>query len=161
VNNTIQHNINQLIIKKIKTYCAAKERCIDDVVRKLKTLGCKQNEIHEIVNQLSKENFINEERFASIFAQNKFKLNKWGKIKIIKTLKSKNINEKIITNAIETINNEEYETMLIKIIQNRIKAKNIDPNKYNELQIQKIANYALQKGFEEELIFKILNSIFI
>ena len=51
----------------------------------------------KIIDILIKENFINEERLCNrLLSRDKFKYNKWGKIKIAAHLKSKNIPADII-----------------------------------------------------------------
>ena len=79
--------------KNIEHYCAYQERCHKEVVNKLKDLGIIQNAIDIIVADLIQNNYLNETRFAQSFARGKFKIKKWGKVKIHRELSKREISE--------------------------------------------------------------------
>ena len=60
-------------------------------MRKLYELGADEEVAEEVIVYLIGENFINEERFAKAFAGGKFRIKKWGKIKIKQALKEKGL----------------------------------------------------------------------
>jgi regulatory protein len=109
--------------------------------------------LEEILADLISENFLNEMRYASAYVSGKFKINEWGRIKIIAGLKQKNISLKIITKAISEIDEHMYLKTLEKLYQNKkqlLKPKSLQDK-------QRLMNYLLQKGFEQHLIFEIMN----
>ena len=57
-----------LILQKIRHYCSYQERCISEVEQKLKDFTVQREKIPGIINQLQKEGYLDEERFAKAFA---------------------------------------------------------------------------------------------
>jgi regulatory protein len=141
-------------LNKAMAQCSKREYCCDDIRAKLKQWGVHDSDSDKIINTLIKENFINELRFASAFVKDKFRYNKWGKIKIGMHLKSKNISSDIIKSALNEIDPEIYTGTLKGIItahRRTVKAKNQYDLK------AKILRHALSKGFESSLVYEILN----
>ena len=64
------------VFSKMKQYCAFQERCISNVRSKLKTFHLKEELEEKILNKLIREDFLNEERYARLFAGGKFRINK-------------------------------------------------------------------------------------
>ena len=110
----------------------------------------------KFLKSLLKENFINETRYASAFVRDKFKYNKWGKVKITAQLKAKNIPGEVIRLALDNIDNEQYIKFIDELInghRRKIKAKNQYDLK------AKLLRYGLSKGFESSLLYEILNDL--
>ncbi len=135
--------------QKAESYCAYQERAQQEVRDKLYSWGLHQDEVENIIAQLIEDNFLNEERFAKAYVLGKFRMKGWGKIKIKMHLKAKRVSEPLIRIALREINSEEYEEMLDKIIEKRIK---IPINKITRTERQKLFNYLLSKGFEADII---------
>ena len=79
--------------KKLEYYCSYQERCHDEVVTKLKSLGMIPQAIDHIIVHLIEHNFLNEERFACSFARGKHQIKHWGKIRITNELKFRSISK--------------------------------------------------------------------
>ncbi len=138
---------------KAGTYCAYQERTQQEVRDKLYSLGLHRDEVEEVLSELIIENFVNEERFARTFASGKFRLKRWGKKKIVYELKHRNISEYCINQALKEIPDEEYEQTMIKLIDK--KSTQISGDIYTIKN--KTARYMINKGFEMELVWSILN----
>jgi regulatory protein len=67
---------------KIYRYCAYQERSHQEVKSKLFDYGLRSNEVDEILAKLITDGFLNEERYAKAFVGGKFRMIKWGKLKI-------------------------------------------------------------------------------
>ncbi|MEN8226071.1 MAG: regulatory protein RecX [Bacteroidota bacterium] len=143
------------ILEKAKRYCAYQERAVSEVMKKLHEWKVKADNAGSIIEALREENFLDDERFATVFVSGKFSIKKWGRVKIRSELKLKKIPEEIIQKALGTINEEEYINALIAIIKKK-KSSLADPE--NPGQRRKIINHALSKGYERHLIFKLLAS---
>ena len=96
------------IIQKLESYCAYQERCHLEVQEKLGGFVISEQEKNEIIVHLIGHNYLNEERFASIFSISKFHQKKWGKIRIKNELKFRRISEYLINKALKEIPAEEY-----------------------------------------------------
>ena len=70
-----------------KQYCVEQERCQKEVFSKLISWGMNFDEADQVIASLISEGFINEQRYAKIYAKSKFNQNKWGRIKIRYSLK--------------------------------------------------------------------------
>jgi len=138
-------NNSDHIVAKLRQFCAYQERCIHDVEEKLREWKVSQKHVEKIIAQLIKEDYLNEERFARSFAGGKFRINHWGKTKIIYELERRQVPDLIIQIGLEEIGDEEYEETLKEILQRKNREINEkDPFKRK----QKLIAYAVQKGFE-------------
>lgn len=143
-------------LEKAANYCAYQERCHEEVRTKLLDWGMRALDLENILVHLIQENYLNEERFSKSFVKDKIRFQKWGRIKIQYELKRKKISDYCIQKAFEEISEEEYETILEDIIQKKMRQVK-ETNSFKRKQ--KIAAYAIQKGFESEFVFEILNRI--
>jgi regulatory protein len=138
---------------KAEKYCAYQERCQQEVRDKLYEWGLYSNDIENIIAQLILDNFLNEERFAKSFAGGKFRIKKWGRIKIKFELKKRKISEYCIKKAIQEIKEDDYiETIKILIEKKAKDIKDVNPRIRNYKMVKHIAS----KGFEQDLIFDLL-----
>ena len=145
------------LLIKAQSLCAKKEICIWDITKKLKLWDLQNDEQDEIINSLINNNFINQERYAIAFANDKYRFNKWGKNKIRFELLKKNIPEQFIKPAIEQIDEKEY----IKIFENLMKNKISHQKKSDRTTAyKKLYNFAINKGFENELVNKIIKKYY-
>ena len=142
-----------IAIERLKNYCAVQDRCQWDVIRKMKVWRLTQNTQDHILELLISNQYINEERFAISFCQGKFRIKKWGKNKIKNELKKKDISKNCIIKGLDSIDEEQYQEVLKKIIEQKTdKLKEKNPF----IKKNKIAKYLIQKGFENNLIWDIL-----
>jgi len=141
--------------KRAESYCAYQERSQQEIRDKLYSWGQYPADVENIIVDLISENFLNEERFAHAYTSGKFKIKKWGKIKIANGLKFKRVPPRLIKEALEKIDSDEYFSVLQGIIEKKaglLKERNLYKRK------MMLAQYALSRGFEKDLIFDILNN---
>ncbi len=107
--------------KKLERFCAYQERCKQDVLRKITTLrpAPTDKDIEEVIRYLQKENFINENRYARLFAVSKLRQKQWGKYKIKAHLRAKNISQEDIQEALDSISENEYENIKQKLMEKK------------------------------------------
>ena len=148
------HTPEQALIK-IRDWCAYQERCQQEAIDKLYDYGLKTNDVENIIAQLVNENFINEERFAVAFAGGKFRIKRWGKVKIKQELKAKRVSDYCIKKGLAVIDNTEYINTLKKVLT--LKAKSITEKNFLKKK-QKLVRYALSKGYEQDIVFDLLKS---
>lgn len=145
--------VPEWVMSKLRQYCAYQERCINDVRTKLSTFHLQGEMDEEIINRLIREDFVNEERYARLFAGGKFRINKWGKNKIYAALAQNGIPELFILEGLNEINQEDYLATLQKLITMQKKAiTETDPEKKNK----KLATFAIGRGFEPNLVRDVL-----
>lgn len=140
------------LYEKARSFCDYQERCIYDVKKKLQSWNATEQTIERIINQLEKEDYINEERYAVSYATGKLRNNKWGRTKIFYALSQKHIPEIYIQMGLNELDEDEY----LSILKNIIKSKTI--NEADEFKRNaKIVKYAQQKGFQTSLAWKVIN----
>lgn len=137
--------------KVLEKYCAYQERCHQEVENKLYNLKMISEAKEQIILHLLQHNFLNEERFAKAFVRGKFSIKKWGRNKIIRELKSKQISEYNIKTALKEINEEIYLETLHKIAEKKL-ALIKEANIYKKRN--KLSNFLISKGFESNLVYK-------
>jgi regulatory protein len=143
-------------LNRAMALCARREYCRSEILAKLEAWGIEYEDGIKIVGLLIRENFINEERFATSFVKDKFKYNKWGKIKISSHLRAKNIPGDLIKTAFESIDEDLYRKTLSDLIASHrrgIKAKNQYDLK------ARLLRFGLSRGFESSLLYDLLNEI--
>lgn len=141
------------ILDKMAKYCAYQERCVKDVIEKLKTFDINPKDEKEILNYLIDNRFVNNERFARSFVRGKINQNGWGLNKIRFHLIQKDIDKKTIENALQSYDDEAYRQRLIEVLNS--KAKTVKAANDFEKK-RKLAAYAMQRGFEASLVWEIL-----
>ncbi len=143
----------QLALQKIQAYCAKCERCHWEVWQKLRDWGVRHYEANDIIASLVEENFLNEQRFASSFVADKFRLQRWGRIKIVQHLKAKNVSERILAEALERIEDDEYVNTINKLA--KIKLNLLQREGDKQKKYLKLRNFLLQRGFEPALVAEV------
>ncbi len=144
------------IKRKIEQYCVYQDRCHKEVEQKMRDYNLIPEARELILLSLMKDNFLNEERFAKSFARGKFRIKNWGKQRIVRELKFKDISAYNIKTALKEIEEEEYIETIYRITENRnavISESDIYKRK------NKLIGFLMRKGFENELIFKVVNEI--
>ena len=144
------------VLDKMAKYCAYQERCVKDVRDKLKTFDLPQEEKTKILDYLLDNRFVNDERFAKSFVRGKVNQSGWGMNKIRFHLMQKGITKELIDEALGQTDEEVYRQRLIDIL--KTKAKTVKTANDFEKK-RKLAAYAMQKGFEGNLIWEVLKDL--
>ena len=147
---------NNEILFKMQMLCSRQERCTSEIRKKLVEYNLPAQEIDRIIEILLKENYINDERYAVAFAHDKFRFNKWGKIKIEYQLKRKGINDGYILKALESIDIKDYLHMIKSELTKKFKK---DKSSSVYVLKSKLMRFGQSKGFETEHVFNIINEI--
>ena len=104
---------------KAARYCTYQERCQKEVVNKLYSYGLNTTHVNELLSYLITENFINEERFSKAYAGGKFRIKQWGRLRIQRELKKRQISEYCIRKGLEEIDEEDYLSTAKKLIKKK------------------------------------------
>jgi|SRR5690606_26270827 len=141
---------------KLMQFCAYRDRSQKEVEEKLKNMRMIPQAREQIIIQLMQENFLNEERFARSFVRGKFRIKKWGRIKIVQELKKKDISAPLVKIALTEID----ETAYFKNLQDLAEKKNqLIKEKDAYKKKNKLMSYLLQKGYEFQLVYEVCNEI--
>ena len=153
--SVIPLNDPSVALVKARSFCAYQERCRTEVTIRMRSFGLNREQTEQVIEKLEEEGFLNDERFATMYAGSKFRILHWGKMKIRAGLRSKGVAEVLISQALESIDQEQY----IKCLTDLLAAKLRTLTSIVDERVikQKIFAYLASKGFEENLIFQELN----
>lgn len=145
-------------LDKMRGWCSRQERSKQEVRSKLMQQGVDTERIEKVIERLAEDNYINEIRFAEAFVTGHFRMKRWGRIKIKHALNFKGIGEQLASTVLnENIDEQEYEAALIAIL-----SKKVPRSKWASLDYpskQKLMQYAYSRGFESDLIRKVLERL--
>lgn len=140
-------------LAKAEHYCAYQERAQQEVRDKLYEWGLWPDAVEQTISELIAGGFLNEERFAKTFALGKFRQKGWGKIKIKQGLKFKRVPDVLIKKALVLIDGNAYIDMLTNMLTK--KARTL-PEKDTFKRRYKLQQYALSRGYENDIILDVL-----
>lgn len=142
--------------EKLGRFCAFRERSPNEVLEKLKSWGLSEDQGNDIVAEMIKLNFVNEQRFANAYCHDKFEFNSWGKQKIRSSIFTHKISEAVIQKALDRIDIGKYKSRLYEL------AKRKWDKLENEVEVkrkQKTVNHLASKGFEANLIWNTIEML--
>ena len=151
---------NDLTLKeaklKIARFCAYQERTQQEVRDKLYSYGLHSEDVESLIADLISENFINEVRFAKTYAAGKFRIKKWGRLKILQGLEQRKLSTFCIKKAMNEIDNQDYQATLQDLLTKRWASQ-----RETDLFIKKhkVAKYLIGRGYEPELVWEQISQL--
>ena len=144
------------IYGRMAALCSRSEQCSYDIYKKIMALELSDEEAGRIVDKLIAEKFIDDERYVKSYVSDKFRFNKWGKVKIRHNLKMKGFPNNLIQTGLDIIDDDKYRELLIKTLKE--KAKTVKKkNKYEKMG--QLIRFAQGRGFEPEIIHRYLDEV--
>lgn len=141
---------------RLAALCAAAEHCCYDVERKMRNWLLPEGAGERIVQRLVEEGFIDECRYAHAFVRDKFRYNRWGRVRIEQELRMRRISQRHIDEALEEIASEENLHTLRELIQKKrptVKGR-------SEYEIRgKLIRFALGRGFAMDDVIKVVGDL--
>ncbi|HKL34672.1 MAG TPA: RecX family transcriptional regulator [Salegentibacter sp.] len=141
---------------KLMQFCAYRDRSHKEVEEKLRKMNMIPAAQEQIIIQLMQDDFLNEERFARSFVRGKFRIKKWGKIKIKQELKFREISAPIIKNALTEIDQQKYNSTLYELAEKKLRLLK-EPDNFKKKR--KLADFLLRKGYESNLVYEATNEL--
>ena len=144
----------KVALQRAAALCSRQEQCSSHIKGKLKSWNVSESDTEKIIALLQKEKFLDDSRYATFFVRDKFRFNSWGKIKLTVMLHQKEIPKVIIEEALSQIDMEDYYQTCKRLIS----AKSATLKESNQFKRKgKLFRFAAQRGFESDLIHRILN----
>ena len=141
---------------KLTTLSTKAEHCSQEMLDKMKKWGLEEEAIARYLEFLTQKKFIDDERFARFFINDKIKYNKWGRRKVEQALWLKHIPKEISDPIFEEIEDDMYTETLLPLMKSKyksIKAKNdYEPSK-------KLIRFALGRGYSMDVIHKCIDKM--
>ena len=134
---------------QLAAVCAQAEHCEQEMRDKMKRWEIDAATQDSIIARLTKERYIDNERYARAFVKDKIRYNKRGRRKVQQALWMKRINDDIQQRVLDEIDEKEYLDVLIPLLKQ--KRKTTKANNDYELN-QKLVRFALSRGFDFGII---------
>ena len=144
-------------LSRLQRYCAYQDRCHIEVERKLTEMRMIPQAKEQIIMSLIEDDYLNEERFALAFVKGKFRIKKWGRIRLKAELKKRKISKYLIKSALEQISEKDY-LFTFEELANR-KANSIKADSIL-LKKKKLADYLIYRGWESSLVNNKVTQLF-
>lgn len=145
--------MNADALRQAAHFCAYQERTVREVRDKLRSWEVSEEDTEEIVARLQAEGYVSDERFARSFAGGKFRVRQWGRVKIEQEMRRKGVADAERKSGIQEIDEEQY-TRTLKDLLDKKAASLKEPDRWKRRQ--KLARFAVGKGYELELIWRVL-----
>ena len=141
---------------KATDLCSKSEKCAFDLELKCREWQLPAEESSTLIASLGKDKFIDHRRYASSFVNDKFRFNKWGRIKLAYALRQKQVEDKYIRDALSNLSADAYLKMLHDLLS--AKAKTIrETDGYTRRG--KLLAFAQSRGFEIDVAMKIIGKM--
>lgn len=143
------------VLYKLAAKCSVSEQCLSDIEAKLAKYDLTEEEKTRILRHLVEEKYIDDGRYAEAYVRDKYRFNKWGRIKIAQGLRMKGIDRETIDTAMEAIDEEEY----LDILRGLIQSKRRSTKGKNDYEVNgKLIRFATGRGFEFSAIRQCLGA---
>ncbi|RMA65766.1 regulatory protein RecX [Ulvibacter antarcticus] len=139
-------------IQRLESYCAYQERCHKEVKQKLWDMRMIPEASDQVIHHLLQHNFLNETRFSQAFARGKFRTKKWGKNRIIRELKFREISSFNIKIALQEISESDYYQTFDQLSEKRLSQLTSEEN--IQRKRKKFADYLLYRGWDSSMVYE-------
>jgi len=140
-------------LTKASEICSRSEKCAFDIELKCRDWQLERGESAKLIAWLIQEKYLDHQRYATSFVNDKFRLNKWGKVKIAFALRQKHLGENEIQEAISAIPADQYQQVLLDLLS--AKAKGIK-EKDAYTRRSKLLAFAQSRGFEMNEVMQLV-----
>ena len=139
----------QQALLKLMALCARGEHSSGEMLDKMHRWNIDDEAQARIMQRLINERYVDDERFARAFVNDKIKYNQWGSRRIEQALWQKGIDKETRQAVLAEINDEQYLEVLRPLL--KAKARSVNANSEYERQM-KLARFAIGRGFTFNLI---------
>ena len=134
---------------RLAALCAQAEHCEYEMQEKMRRWEIADDAQARVMQRLITERYVDDERFARAFANDKVKYNKWGRRKVEQAMWLKHIAEDIRQRVLDSIDDEEY----IAILRPLLQQKRRSGKAHNDYELrQKLIKFAIGRGFTMDII---------
>lgn len=144
-------------LAKLRRYCDYQDRCHREVRDKLLSLKVYGEDHAWVVGELLSGGHLNEERFARSFVRGRFRMKGWGRIRLDRELREREIGDYLRRKAMEEIDEEEYERTLESILERHLRGSAPDTPRAEAFNSAR--QVALRKGYESEVTNRVLERL--
>ncbi|MBR2436734.1 MAG: RecX family transcriptional regulator [Alistipes sp.] len=143
-------------LQSLMRLCARGERSTGDAMRLMRTWGVPEGERQAVVDRLVAQRFIDNSRYAELYASEKSRLSGWGARKIAMQLRTKGVEKEVIAEALATIDRDEQSDRLAEKLRRKMRTTKAQSD-YD--MRGKLLRYALGLGYDYDDVSTALDKI--
>ena len=151
-----KYSLSEAILK-MESWCAYQDRCTFEVEQKLASWNISIVEQTKIIHHLKTNRFLDDQRFVESFVSGKFKIKRWGKIKIKHHLIQKRIDKILIQEGLKTIDMDAYFNVIKHLAEKKFSEKK-DKDDFWSIK-QRVNTFLASKGYESDLIHEAVSEV--
>lgn len=140
-------------LTRAEAYCAAAEHCRFEVRGKLERMELEPDQVYAILEKLEKDGYIDENRYARAFVNDKLRFTKWGRMKIAAALREKRIPDSVAAAALDAVDECEYMDILRDVVRSKLRSVSAGTDSERRM---KVMRSVCSRGFEMPLVSGIL-----
>ena len=136
---------------KMMALCVRREYASGDLVEKLRKMQLEESGIAWVMEQLQREKYQDDLRYAVAFSRDKSRLSGWGERKIAYALRQKGVSEEVVRQAWSEVDRREADRKMEAVFAAKVQAlqrKAVD----DETIFLRLLAYAQQKGYTWEQV---------
>lgn len=139
---------------RLSALCSQAEHCSYEMTEKMSRWGLADDAQARVMEYLTSNRFVDDERFARVFANDKIKYNKWGRRKVEQAMWQKRIDREIQRRVLDEIADEVYMTVLRPLLRSKRKSTRAA----NEYEMNtKLMRFGVSRGFSFDQIRRCLD----
>ena len=144
----------QQVLQKLAALCARGEHCQYELTEKMRRWEIDAETQARVMEKLTAAHYVDDERYARAFVNDKIRFAKWGRLKVEQALRLKHISEDISRQVLDEVEGDAYtETLRQLLAQKRKTVKAQSPYELN----QKLIRFAMSRGFTYDIIRQCLD----
>lgn len=146
----------QQALYKLASLCSTAEHCSSEILGKMHKWNIPDDAQERIMEHLTKEKYIDDNRYCRSFVNDKLKYNGWGRRKIEQALRLKHIGKDISDPVFDAVEDEQYLEILRPMAQR--KWKTIKAVSDYERSV-KLIRWAMARGYSLDIIRKCVDNL--
>ena len=139
----------QSALQRLAALCSRGEHSSGEMLEKMRRWGLSEEAQARIMERLLRDRYVDDERFAHAFVNDKVKYNKWGRRKIEQALWQKGVDEEIRRRVLDEVEEEDFLTELLDLL--KFKSRSITAKNDYERNM-KLMRFALGRGYSYDQI---------
>lgn len=139
----------QTALQRLAALCSRGEHSSGEMLEKMRRWGLDEAAQARIMQRLVVDRYVDDERFARAFVNDKVRYNQWGRRKIEQALWQKGIDEDIRRSVLDEVDDEAY----LSALRSLLKTKSRSVRAANDYERKmKLVRFALGRGYSYDLI---------
>jgi regulatory protein len=129
-------------------YLAHRERTEAEVRARLERAELPAEEIEAAVAELTELGYLDDARYARVFAEDKSNLADWGSDRIERVLRERGVERGLIAGALAEVSAEEEDSRALALLRRRFPEPSADPR-----ERERALGVLIRKGYDSDLAY--------